>query len=213
MLPELLEPTLILARGTASAVPPPRDPPGERAVRAALFLRLPTLGCSPQRGAHMAHAGGWVAYLAGAAGGSGIDLEWLRPRDVASLASFAYAPEEARVVGASPGERRLQAFYELWVLKEAAGKALGLDLFTALAQARFCIDGGVIRGELPGCESWAAVLYAPHPALRLAMVRIEGSKRQGIDPGRSPACVEWNAHTDDWRPGNWDVIAATANRG
>jgi hypothetical protein len=209
MVPALHEPTLILASGAAVAIPPPRCPSAERAVRDALFARLRSLRCMPARGAHLAHSGGVVAYLTGTAGGTGVDLEWIRPRDVRSLARFAYSADEARAIEDAPEALRLQSFYDLWVLKEAAGKALGLDLFTALAQAQFRVEGGVITGELPGCHAWTAALYAPNPWLRVAIVATGRAPAAGCDSAWSPTCVEWHANADAWSPARWRRVAVS----
>jgi len=210
MVPDLSEPTLVLAMGEVASTPPPRRPAGERAVREALFERLGALGCRPERGAHMAHSGGCVAYLTGTAGRTGVDLEWIRPRDVVALARFAYSKDEARLVSAACAERRLQTFYDLWVLKEAAGKALGLDLFTALARAQFSVEGGVISGELPGCDRWTAQLYAPNPLLRLAHVATTRALEDGCGARRPLACFEWHARADAWTAARWHRIATSA---
>jgi len=210
MVPALHEPTLILATGPPVAIPPPRWPSGERALRDALFARLRSLNCTPARGAHMAHSGGVVAYLTGTAGRTGVDLEWIRPRDVRSLARFAFSAGEARAIENAPGDLRLQSFYDLWVLKEAAGKALGLDLFSALAQAQFRVERGVISGQLPGCPTWTAELYAPHPSLRLAIVGASPASGAGCDGGQPLSCIEWHAPTDAWSPCDWSRIAASA---
>jgi hypothetical protein len=179
-------------------------------VRDALFVRLRTLHCMPARGAHMAHSGGVVAYLTGTAGRTGVDLEWIRPRDVRSLARFAFSAGEARAIEDAPADLRLQSFYDLWVLKEAAGKALGLDLFTALAQVQFRVEGGVISGELPGCRAWTAELYAPHPSLRLAIVGTAPAPGASCGARQPHPCVEWHAPTDAWSAGHWSRIAASA---
>lgn len=57
----------------------------------------------------------------------GVDLERVRPRDVASLAQWVCSPDEQQALAGLAGQARLERFYLLWTLKEAFIKAAGLD--------------------------------------------------------------------------------------
>lgn len=195
---------LWLALPARGAEPPPRSPATDRSTRAALFAHLQGVGLAPGPGAPLSHSAGYVAYASQAPGTSGIDLEWVRPRDVLSLASLAYTAEEASALARLPGSERAAAFIDLWVLKEAAGKALGLDLFSALAGCAFSLADGSITGRLPAARPWRAVVYAPRPALRLAYLELgERSPAAAEDP---PPCIEWCAADGEARASDWACI-------
>jgi len=157
-------------------------------------------GQRPVPGACLSHSRTFVACLAGL-GNAGVDLEWLVTRDCVSLARFAYSDEEARWVAAQDSRAQGQAFHELWVLKEAAAKCLGLDLLAALAGCRFHINGGRIDGRLPGAQEFQALLYAPRPELRLAWLTLSS------DAVSAPACIEWVAGEDSRREVQWPIVA------
>jgi len=197
-------PRLWLAVPQRAPAPPPRRR-GERELRARLLAHLAGRGVALRRGPGVSHAGGHVGYLHDPSAGTGLDLEWIRPRDAVALARRAYAPAEARRIAALPPARRAAAFVELGVLKEAAGKALGLDLFTALADCRFEVAGGRLRGRVPGRRRWRAALYAPRPLLRLAWFAPDG--------GLEPVAVEWSAVTGRERPARWRRLAIGGARG
>lgn len=191
-------PRLWLAVPGAGPEPPPRRN-GDRAMRAALAAHLASGGLPLRAGPGLSHSGGHVGYLADPAGRTGLDLEWIRPRDVVALARLAYAKAEARRLAALPEGARQAAFVELWVLKEAAGKALGLELPAALARCQFALAGGRIRATIPGEGRWRAGLCAPRPALRLAWF--------SLGAGPDPVAVEWSAATGRERPARWPAVA------
>ena len=194
-------PVLWLATTRHLRMPPPRARGPDRAARSALFDRLAAQGHAPTGGAHLSHAGGYAGYLCGATPSAGIDLEWIRPRDVLALAKFAYAAEEAQYIEALADADRGAAFINLWVLKEAAAKVLDLDLLTALARCRFMIRDAHIEGQLPRAGSFTAWLYAPHPLLRLAVLSF------GDDA--EPAHVEWPVGTAGAATVHWPTVAST----
>lgn len=67
----------------------------------------------------------------------GLDLEWPRPRTSVDLAGRVFSAQEAAWLDTLPAAERLDAFYTLWTLKEAACKAVGLSLWQGLRYARF----------------------------------------------------------------------------
>ena len=67
----------------------------------------------------------------------GLDLEWPRPRTSVDLAARVFSAQEAAWLDTLPAAERLDAFYTLWTLKEAACKAVGLSLWQCLRYARF----------------------------------------------------------------------------
>lgn len=197
-------PTLWLAMRDRATEWPGRRRAEERSVREGLFSALRAAGSAPQGGAALSNSGGCVAYLDGALAPVGVDLEWLRPRDFVGLARFAYSAVEAHAIAGLPPAERAGAFYDRWVLKEAAAKCLGLGLFDALAQCRFSISGGAIDGRLPGNARFAARVYAPSPGLRLAWLT--------VDPNRwvEPTCMEWSPDSGLASAAEWPVVASLA---
>lgn len=191
---------LWLARPARGPEPPPRQPVADRRMRAAFFAFLKAAGIDPTGGAHLSHAGGHVAYLTEAES-AGIDLEWVRVRDVLALAEFAFSPSESASLASLPAEDRAAAFTELWVLKEAAAKLLGLDLFTALARCHFIVRAGQIEALAPCGRNCTAVVWAPTPLLRIAWV--------ALGEVQAPACLEWDQATGKVTDALWRRIAAT----
>ncbi len=197
---------LWLARPAGLEGPVFRQRPLERSVRDGLLAQAGAARGLAGPGPALSHSGGWVACGSGAglAAGdarTGVDLEWLRPRAVLRLARFSYSAAEADWLAALPPARRLAAFHELWVLKEAAAKALRLPLFTALAHCRFRIEAGGLTGELPGGPPWRAWVHAPREALRLAWL--------SLAPGApAPRTLEWQVGEAAARPATWPLVAS-----
>lgn len=127
----------------------------------------------------------------------GVDVEWLAERDFRSLAEIAFTPEEARFLAAlARDDDRRAAFYELWTLKEAFAKALRLHLLEALGRCRVSCRDGDWGAEIPTAKSWRAVVYAPRPTLRLAVVRAADAPELLDTPERN---LEWPPEHDvEW---------------
>lgn len=205
-------PTLWLAAAQSTSMPPPRSAQTDRATRAALFGLLQSKGLMPRPGPWLSHSRGYVAYLCNAKSNSGIDIEWIGKRDVLALARFAYSPQETRVLEALAEAERMARFTELWVLKEAAAKALGLDLFTALAQCAFEIADGLIVGRVPAAGTWQASVCAPRPECRLAYFAFTAMGGNACAPtGPLPAVsgIEWDVAGNRMRQASWPITAAT----
>ena len=195
--------TIWLASPTSCLRPPIRSPAADRSTREALFSRLKTAGYSPTGGGHLSHSAGFAAYLCDATPVSGLDLEWVRERDVVSLARFAYSEAEAIAIEVMEPSRRCAAFTELWVLKEAAAKALGLDLFSALARCQFRVEHGRIEANIVRTGRVSAAIWAPHTALRLAWVSLSNELRP------CPRRVDWHLDEDSVSPAAWQLVAET----
>jgi phosphopantetheinyl transferase len=77
---------------------------------------------APVRHISIAHTGNIVAAAASAVGPIGIDVEYRDPdRDLNRLARAAYGPSECQAVT----RYGVSAFYRIWTLREAIGKATG----------------------------------------------------------------------------------------
>jgi hypothetical protein len=173
--------------GKDTQTPPKRDRQADQAARTDLFAALRARGIEPAPGSGLSHSGGFAVYGESVAGSRiGVDLEWIRERDVVSLAEFAYSPQEYAWLKTLTDTERQTAFVELWVLKEAAGKALGLDLFDALRNCRFVLAAKRIKAHLPRGEECICGVYSPRKMLRAAWV---GVHTQYNTPGGPPPLV------------------------
>jgi 4'-phosphopantetheinyl transferase len=101
-----------------------------------------------------------LALIAVAADGRavGVDVERLRPlQDMSSIEERHFSAEERAFLEAGgPGEKP-RAFLTLWTRREAAAKALGLDLQAALTEIRVpvSVPGRTVLAELGGGGPWS----------------------------------------------------------
>lgn len=162
------------------------------------------LGAVPivqERERSLSHSHGFAAIaLAPATAAVGVDLEWLAPRDFTGMASVAFSSSECAYLGSLEDASDLcSTFYGFWTLKEAFAKALCLPLVDALRQCRMIDASGARRADIPTSRYWRATVFAPRPALRLAVVRVH----------ESPAPVSEDLDTVEWpflRDGDWPVV-------
>lgn len=141
----------------------------------------PPAGCA----CSLSHSHGHAALAVSGHGPVGIDVEVCSRRDVVALAAAAFTADEAAfVAGRDDDLAATRTFYELWVLKEACAKALGLSLTQVLQGTNFA---AAIRGDLTGlgerlrATDWVAWVYAPVADLRLAVfavVNVAGAARE-----------------------------------
>jgi phosphopantetheinyl transferase len=125
----------------------------------------------PDRPQSLSHSGSFAAVARCPVGLSvGVDVEAHGVRDVISLSRFAFHEAEADAIAAAKDS--LALFYALWVLKEAAAKALNLQLIQALKQCVFMPEPAQWQGTLPTDQPWRAHLWRPRAALSLAAVII-----------------------------------------
>jgi len=153
----------------------------------------------PDAATSLAHSDGHAA-LACAPGqfGIGVDLERHRPRDVLSIARFAFADSESAALAALPPAQHVERFYALWVIKEALAKALRLDLLDALTACVVVETAGGWRIRLPAQLRARVIVYRPEDNLSLAVALV------GTEVAALPIV------TRTWPPGRdaaWDVVA------
>ncbi len=99
-------------------------------------------GDRPGPAVSLGHGGGWAVAALGPVGGHlGVDVEPWRPRNLTALAAAAFGPGEQKAVAAGGAA----AFYRLWCLREAMGKATGLGLALA-ADCRDHVTDGPEQG-------------------------------------------------------------------
>ncbi len=122
----------------------------------------------------LSHTHGMVACALTAAAALGVDVECIdRKVDSADIAARFFAPAEAAHLAQLDGEVRRERFFDLWTLKEALVKALGVGLAESLNRFAFAVapDGGISLSAPAGigAQSWQFGLFAPGPRHRLAV--------------------------------------------
>lgn len=148
----------------------------------------------------LSHSGGHAALCVGPSGCSvGIDIEKHRSsRDVLGIARFAFHEQELAALESAASTERERLFYSLWVLKEAAAKALRIELLDALRHCVFLPRPEGYWGSIPAGVPWSAWLYEPRRDLSLAVV--------GIGAGSGGSVLE----TTEWPLSGasvWPLIA------
>jgi len=92
--------------------------------------------------------------------------------DVRSLAARYYSRPEVAILEKYPDEVARVRFIELWTLKEAIGKALGIGLSLPLNATTFVLsDDGTIAFTPPPAIAtglWDFTIIAPTPGTRIA---------------------------------------------
>ncbi len=138
-----------------------------------------TDGPSPQ--VSLSHAPGLVACAVSPRAPVGVDVEPLVSDAGGRSGAVEYfAREEVDALGRLSAEARGPRFTELWVLREAYVKGLGLGLWGRPAPSVwFDFDGagGLVRHGDRGC-AWEFGLTAPGPGYRMAVAMpVEGAAR------------------------------------
>jgi len=84
---------------------------------------------------NVAHAGNLLLIVVGRGPRVGIDIEPIRDvRGMESIVDDFFDEQERACVRSRKGKARLRTFFRLWTRREAAAKAMGLDLFDAFAR-------------------------------------------------------------------------------
>ena len=133
----------------------------------------------------LSHARGVVACAIAAGIPIGVDVERIdRSMVVDGLAERHFTPAEAAALQRCPGPTRATRFVELWTLKEAFLKAIGLGLTLAPNSMSFELgERGSIRFTPPpgiDGESWHFGLFEPFEVTRVAVAvscRLRGGPR------------------------------------
>ncbi len=86
----------------------------------------------------------------------GIDIEDIgTKRPWKSLAERFFAPQEVQQLHAADESKQLDLFFQLWTLKEAMIKCLGISIFTGIGRAHFFIEKNNIKLMSPTSEDQA----------------------------------------------------------
>lgn len=148
---------------------------------------------------NLAHTSGLVACIVSREADVGIDVETLQARvEPLELAERFFSPAEVAALRACVPTERAARFIELWTLKEAYIKGLGLGLSHPLDTFGFAHEGETrLRFEPPPDQapgSWQFALYGPTSRHRMtAAVRVRPGVHAPIrvksDRGEEPALL------------------------
>lgn len=113
----------------------------------------------------VSHTRGMIACGLTAAGALGVDIERHSPRAFDAIAAWSFGEEECRMVKAG----QAAAFYRIWTLREAMGKATGEGLALVTDGRDRCDgpDGGIWQRRLDG-QDWLLAHYRVGPDISLA---------------------------------------------
>jgi 4'-phosphopantetheinyl transferase len=122
---------------------------------------------------NLSHTHGFVACVVAPGIDVGVDVESVdRKIEVDDIAERYFAGIEIDALHALRGTERVERFFELWTLKEAYLKAVGIGLSHALDPVSFVLRNGEIVFTPPPVghpEDWQFALFAPTPRYRLAV--------------------------------------------
>jgi 4'-phosphopantetheinyl transferase len=122
---------------------------------------------------NLSHTNGLAACVLARGCAVGIDAEEIVPRSgLDAIARWAFTEEERRIIAASSGDKRLEAFYRLWTLKEALVKGIGRGLSLDLQDIAFMLEPLTLSiatriGEDASC--WRMLEFAPTGEHRMAV--------------------------------------------
>ncbi len=115
-------------------------------------------------------------------GDIGIDIEHIRAVDPMALAQACFSERERHELRALPPERRLMAFFDGWVRKEAVIKADGRGMSMPLDSFSVSLTSEARFVEPPygtGARAWTLSSLAVGPNIRAAVSVREG-RSQGV---------------------------------
>ncbi|HWA44263.1 MAG TPA: 4'-phosphopantetheinyl transferase superfamily protein [Hypericibacter adhaerens] len=143
---------------------------------------MPTVGAAAAE-VSLSHSKDMVACAVSHGGAIGIDIEAHRPRAYDAIARYGFGPgEQAQVARHGPA-----AFYRIWTLREAMGKATGEGLALA-ADGRDHIDAQPEQGCWTASHpagSWGFAHYVLEPGYSLALAAPDTGNRWRSDR------IEW----------------------
>jgi 4'-phosphopantetheinyl transferase len=117
----------------------------------------------------LSHARGCVA-CAAADEAVGVDVEPLsRWSDIQHIASACLADSERELLRRCGDSERPMLLVDLWTLKEATAKALGLGLAMPMRDLAFRFEGAGIEAAFTAADArWQFAIFAPDPRYRVA---------------------------------------------
>lgn len=93
---------------------------------------------------NLSHSGHWALLALAQDMELGVDIEQIRDsRDLLGIAENYYHPDEFAQLRQRQGDEQLQFFYQLWTLKEALLKAIGVGISAGLENLNFNLQGAI----------------------------------------------------------------------
>ena len=132
---------------------------------------------------NLSHARGLVACAVTIDADVGIDVEAVtRATDWRAVASRHFSAAELSEIDREDPASQAIRFFEIWTLKEAFIKALGVGLSRPLTAMTFSVQGAGTIGFLPPpgveADAWQFALHAPAAGHRLALAISDGTRRR-----------------------------------
>jgi 4'-phosphopantetheinyl transferase len=132
----------------------------------------------------LSHASGMVASVVNAHADVGVDIECIDcDVEVVNIAGRFFAPAEVAQLTSLTANQQRDRFFDLWTLKEALSKALGVGMGQSLASHAFTVGNDSEIG-LDAADTevnlWQFGLISPRPRYRLAVA----VRRNGPEPAR-----------------------------
>lgn len=126
----------------------------------------------------LSHTRGIVACGLTTAGAVGVDIEAHRPRAFTAIAAWGFGEQERRLVEAG----QAAAFYRIWTLREAIGKATGEGLARVTDGRDRCVgpDEGLWQKQFDG-RSWLLAHHRIAPDISLAAAVLLNEQQPAAD--------------------------------
>lgn len=158
-------------------------PPGAWRFASGPHGKPALAGADSRLAFNLSHARGLVACVVAAGADVGVDVEPItRATDWRGIASRYFSPAELAEIDRTDPARRPVRFFEIWTLKEAFIKALGVGLAQPLSATTFSAERPDAIAFTPSPDIvagvWQFALYAPTPEHRLAVAVSDGTMRR-----------------------------------
>lgn len=93
---------------------------------------------------NLSHSGHWAVLALAPDIELGVDIEQIRDsRDLMGIAEHYYHPDELAQLQQKPDAEKVSFFYQLWTLKEALLKAMGVGISAGLGNLNFHLEDSV----------------------------------------------------------------------
>lgn len=110
---------------------------------------------------NLSHSAEKALYAISGGAPVGVDLERIRPLNVAGISRRFFAAAEANTLASLPAGQQEDAFFECWTRKEAFAKAQGTGLYLDLKQVEVSLGPDApprivrVRGDDDGARHWS----------------------------------------------------------
>lgn len=128
----------------------------------------------------------------------GVDIESRQARTLIERSAQVFSDAETGYLRELSGLARVQAFYALWTLKEAACKLTGVSLWESLRSTCFDLVNGGVRLYAPfSSEALSFMIAGIEPGWQLALAMRASATAPRIGCWRMSAPQQWHSQTLD----------------